>query len=118
MPLSFNMKLIGTDYDEFTGITEEFYYEENALSPGRGRIHIKRYQDVEATLDNNKKLFNMAPTRYGNDGVHDVAEIPLIMIEHWKNEGRIDWFQSTHNERRKILNDREFSKFRTRGGRV
>ena len=111
------MKLIGKDYDYYTGITEEFYYEDNALT-GRGKIHIKRYQDVETNLDNNVKLFNDAPKQYGNNGMHDVAEIPFVFIEQWKHEGRIDWFASTHNERKKILNDPDFRKLRTRPGRI
>lgn len=114
------MKLIGTDYDEFTGITEEFYYEENALT-GRGKIHIKRYQDVEANINQNVEMYNSASKSFkqaGDVGIHQVADIPFVMIEQWKHEGRIDWFNSTHNERKKILNDSDLRKLRTRPGRI
>ncbi len=110
------MKLIGREYDEYTGITEEFWYEENALTR-RGKIHIKRFSDVQANIDRNIEICNSMPRNFGNAPMHLMADIPFSVIEQWKTQG-FDWFNSTDNEKRRMLNNSDYAKLRTRSGRM
>ena len=114
------MKLVKSDYDQFTGMTEEFWYEEPQVVGGPGRITIRRYQDVEHTLALNKVMKNdKGNVGYGDsDGLHKVATIPLSILENIKQEKGIDWFNSTDKDRRKILNDGEFSDLLVRPGKL
>lgn len=103
------MKLIKSDYDKFTGITEEFWYQDGATPGAPGKITIRRYQDIEDQLDFNKQCFNsFSKIGYADSegGAHHIARIPLMTLEKWKGQG-FDWFNSTDNERRKMLNKPE-----------
>lgn len=94
------MKLIKRDYDQRTGVTEEFWY-------GDGKVTVRRLQDVEDQLDYNKQCYNSHGNKSYSDsrnGAHHVARIPLVVIEKWKEQG-FDWFNSTDKERRAKLND-------------
>jgi hypothetical protein len=96
------MKLIKTDYDPLTKITEEFWFDDLT-----NKVTIRRLQDVEGQLDLNKQNYNNHTSKGYADsvgGAHKVATIPLVIIEKWKTEG-FDWFQSTDKQRRAKLND-------------
>ncbi len=113
-------RLVRSEYDPETGITEEFWYEE---TPGnqKNRIHIRRLQDVEHTLGMNKILFNAhegkKPKYNNSDGLHHVARIPAVIVEQWMREG-FDWYKSTDKQRRAKLNDPDFRKLLVRPGRL
>jgi hypothetical protein len=109
------MKLISREYDEHTGITEEYWYDE-----AEKRIRIVRLQDVEDQLDFNKQAFNSMGNKGYSDsqgGAHHVARIPFTIIEKWRSEG-FDWFKSTDKERRKRLNDPDNRYLLVRPGRL
>jgi hypothetical protein len=112
------MKLIKRDYDKFTGITEEFWYEETE-GDKPNRVTIRRLQDVEHTLAMNKIQHNMHSRADYSDsqGMHKVATIPLIKIEQWMREG-FNWYESTDKERKAKLNERDNSKLLVRPGRL
>lgn len=110
--------LIGREYDPFTGITEECWYEEG-VEKDKGKITIRRLQDVEYTLAMNKVAFNghnRASYRDSN-GMHHVATIPNIIVEKWMREG-FNWYNSTDAERKAKLNDRDNRKLLVRPGRL
>ena len=113
-------KLVRRDYDPETGVTEEFWYEE---TPGnaKNKIHMRRLQDVEGVLKDNKQEFNLHTAKkavYGDSkGFHKIATIPLVRIEQWMEEG-FDWFNSTDKERRAKLNSRDNQKLLVRPGRL
>lgn len=113
------MKLVKSDYDPFTGITEEFWYEETEGKETPNKIHIKRFQDVEHTLAMNKVAYNgHNKAAYGDsNGMHHVATIPTILIEQWMREG-FNWYESTDAQRKAKLNDRDNSKLLVRPGRL
>tara|TARA_R110000744_G_C19370310_1_gene562420 strand:+ start:6951 stop:7289 length:339 start_codon:yes stop_codon:yes gene_type:complete len=97
------MKLINSEYDSFTGITEEFWYDDLT-----NKVTIRRLQDVQEQLDFNKQCYNNHSGIGYQDsegGAHHVARIPLVVIERWKTEEGFDWFNSTDKERRAKLND-------------
>ena len=106
------MKLISSEYDQATGMTEEHWFDENT-----NRLTIRRLQDVEETLNINQRQFNDASQRHG-DGIEQVARIPLVLIEKLQREKGLNWFRSTDKERRALLNDPDFKKLRTRPGRL
>lgn len=107
-------KLVARDYDPTTGITEEFYHNEQ-----EGTITIRRLQDVEGQLDQNKAMFNEHNgIGYGDsNGAHLVARIPLVIVEQWKEQG-FDWFKSTDIERRRWLDKPENAFLKVRPGKL
>lgn len=119
--MNISARLVKSDYDPETGITEEFWYEE---TPGnqKNKIHIRRLQDVEGLLADNKAQYNEhgkgAGNYSGSDGLHKVATIPLVLLEHWKNVDGFDWHNSTDKDRRAKLNDPDFKKLLVRPGRL
>jgi len=117
----FPAKLVKTDYDKVGGITEEFWYADNRIQGGPGRITIRRFQDVDDILDLNKAAFNShtgKKPQYGDsNGNHHVATIPNILIEKWMKEG-FNWFASTDKERKAKLNDPDNRKLLVRPGRL
>lgn len=109
-------KLIAKTYDQFTGMTEETWYDE-----AEGTVTLRRLQDVEHTLAMNKVMKNS----HGNVGYsdsktgnHHVARIPFAIVEKWLREDGFDWFNSTDKERRSKLNDRDHQHLLVRPGRL
>ena len=110
------MRLISRDYDPGTGFTDEAWFD-----AATGRLTMRRLQDVEGTLKDNKVRFNMhqgkKPNYGDSDGLHHVARIPFALIEQWITEG-FNWYQSTDAERRRKLNDYDNSKLLVRPGKL
>lgn len=109
-----SMQLVASHYDNFSGITEEYWY--NHLTD---ELTIRRLQDVEKNVEINKAMFNEhnKPKYTDSDGVHLVARIPLVIIEQWKKQG-FDWFNSTDNERRVWLDKPDNQFLKVRPGRL
>ena len=111
------MKLINRDYDQFTGITEESWYDEVA-----GTLTLRRLQDVEHTLAVNKMQFNdhagKKPTFTDVDGLYHKARIPFIVVEKWLREDGFDWFNSSTKDKRAKLNDNDNQKLLVRPGKL
>lgn len=95
------MRKIYESYEPETGITEQVFHDEMTK-----KTTIRRLQDVEGVIADNKKQFNLHGNKQYNDsdGLHKVATIPLMVIEKWIREG-FNWYESTDAERRKKLND-------------
>jgi hypothetical protein len=120
-----SMKLIKTDYDKFTGITEEFFYDDTPIpgKPGAGRITIRRSQDMDHILAQNREMYKRGGATKGNmfadsNGNHMVARIPMLAIEEMKNKYGFNWFKSTDKERKAILNHPDNRDFRVRPGKL
>ncbi len=77
-------------------------------------------QDVEPILDRNKELFNNGTRGYTpSRDLRHVAEIPLVVVEIWKNEHGVDCFNKNHAEGvRRLLNSSEYAYLRTAPGRI
>ena len=113
------MKLIKSDYDKNTGMTEEFWYTD-PIGDKPGKITIRRYQDIEDQLNFNQQCFaSHSKIGYSDsqDGAHHVARIPFATLEKWKQQG-FDWFHSTSNERKAMLNKIENRCLLVRPGRL
>lgn len=108
------------DVDNQSGIVETFHKDEMT-----GKFAVKRTQDVEGILNANQA----EQTAIGNNGwqgdMHKVASIPLIIWEQWQQELKkagAHHHDPAHNSNRKFLiaklNDYNYSKLRTKSGRV
>lgn len=110
-------KLLASEYDPFTGITEESWYDDV-----KGTLILRRLQDVEHTLAMNKVMFNEHTSKKANyadsDGNHHVARIPFMVVEKWLREDNFDWYNSTDKERKAKLNDRDNRKLLVRPGKL
>ena len=115
------MRLIASEYNQFTGFTEEMWYAEPTTPGGPGKVTIRRLQDVEHQLAENKIEFNShvgkKPKYNDSKGFHKVATIPMGLIEKWHSEG-FNWFNSTQKDRASKLNDRDNSKLLVRPGKI
>jgi len=108
--------LISTEYNEFTGLTEEFWHD-----PAAGTITIRYMQDIEPMLKANQQEFN----GYSSKGHHNfnegigrkVASIPPGAVLALKKMG-YDLDTMRPDAIKKMLNDRDFAKFRTAPGRL
>jgi len=105
-----------TDYDPNTGITEHFHKEGN-------KITIHKTADISKELKANRQDVTQAKSGW-KGAFHKVASIPLIMIEMWteelKAQGKEPNPLATCNRDFLIskLNNRDFSKLRTKEGRL
>jgi hypothetical protein len=95
------------DVDPFTGTTSYWHYD-----PNTDEAVIQKTQNVDALLDLNRRVFNDAPTRYGD--MTRVASIPLSIYADLKAKGVID----DEKAFKRWLNDPDNSAFRTRPGKV
>lgn len=112
------MKLIASNYDQFTGTTEETWYDE-----AEGKITLRRWQDVEHTLAMNKVMFNEHSGKKPSfadvkDGVYLKARIPTSVVEKWLREDGFDWYKASEADRKKKLNSNENQKFLVRPGKI
>lgn len=102
------------EWDQISQIKEVLSVDEST-----GKVLVERTQDIEPILDYNKSMRNHELTgRHKSEVMNHVARIPLLIIEKWKNDGIIDWFNSTDAERRKVLNDPANAMFRTRASKL
>lgn len=104
------------DYDPGTGITEHFHQEGQ-------KITIHKTADIGPALEQNKRDLNQ--TKSGWKGAfHKVASIEPIILEMWTEElkakGQHPNPLSTCNRAFLIakLNNRDFSKLRTKAGKL
>lgn len=81
-----------------------------------GNITEQILQKVDPVLEINKNLRNEGYDKKAN--IRKVAEIPIALIEEWKNVYGFDWFTATQAERAAILNNPDFKFLRTTEERV
>jgi len=82
-----------------------------------GRAYIETVQDVQPIIDDNKRA--MVDNRHAkfNRPMNKVASIPLVIIEQYWNEHKID-LMNDEAALRQFLNDPENRAWRTMGGNV
>lgn len=64
---------------------------------GDGSLVISRWQDVEPLLDQNKRDVNSGKNRRGH--IREVANIPTIMIMHFRQKYGLNVFNQEHRAR-------------------
>lgn len=84
--------------------------------PETDSVVVERMQDCEAIIEANKEMETYAPRNWSKD-LHLVAQIPLVIIEKYKNEKGIDLLRD-REALRKFLNDPDNKFMRTKAGRI
>ena len=106
--------LVASDYDEFTGITEEFWHD-----PVARTVTIRRLMDVKPVVKRIEAIRESNPTHFHNDdGAYKSAMIHPIAIENWKREKGFDWFNSSSSEKKQWLNRSENAHWKLRKGKI
>ena len=108
-------KLIKTDYDDFTGITEEFWFDE-----ATNEVTIRRLMDIREDAAAVARERNATPTTFTDvdKGIFRAADIPLIEVERWETEHGFKWNETTPKEKREWLNRQENKHWKTRNVRL
>ena len=89
------------------------------LEDGEGNWAKKSFQDTARLLDLNKEAQNHCDPHNGARDVRMVARIPLIIIEKWRNELGVDYWNPDHQARiDRLLNDPEWRWLRTDQGAI
>jgi hypothetical protein len=108
------------DIDTFSGITETFYKDQIT-----GKFAIKKSQNIDGILSANSNEMNSNIDRGWAGDMHKVASIPLVIWEQWINELKAKGAKHcdpAHNSNKQFLiaklNNRDYSKLRTKQGRV
>lgn len=100
-----------------SGIITETWY-----NPHDDVLTVKRTQDVEPILEDNKSAYNSAP-KHGQRFQHELVEvayIPNIVIEQWLKEG-LNIYRGDKETRKRLmakLNDPDFRALRSRPGKL
>ena len=81
-----------------------------------GKLIVRRHQEVEALLDENKALADVAPSMYGDAAFRLAGRIPLVVAEQWSQEcGEAIGTQGFAQYVRKKLADGDFARLRVKG---
>jgi hypothetical protein len=107
-------QLVKREYDSNEHITTEYWYDNIT-----DELTIRKFQDIEPQIELNKAMYNEynRPNYSDSKGVHLVARIPFVILEHWKDLG-FDWFNSTDTERRAWLDKPENEFLKVRPGKL
>ncbi len=82
-----------------------------------GRMVVHTVQDVAPILDANKAAYDHDNRRWGNEPMHHVARIPLVVIEKMRVEKGIDLMKD-EDAMKAFLNDPDNKFLRTKPGRL
>lgn len=81
-----------------------------------GKLIITRHQEVQALLDDNKALADVAPSAHGDAKFRLAGRIPLVIAEQWSMEcGEAIGTQAFAQYIRKKLADGDFARLRVKG---
>lgn len=90
-------------------VTETMHVED-------GKLIVNRHQNVEALLDENKALADIAPSSVGDAKFRLAGRIPLVVAEQWSKEcGEAIGTQGFAHYVRKKLADGDFARLRVKG---
>ncbi len=93
------------------GILEETFLDGDDM-------HVRRSQDVEAILDENKRLASLNDGYSPSRDMRRVAPTPMTVIEQWMKEGINIFDRNCAEAIRRKLNSPEWRYLRTAPGRV
>lgn len=81
-----------------------------------GKLIVRRHQEVESLLDENKALADIAPSAHGDAKFRLAGRIPLVVAEQWSAEcGEAIGTQAFAQYVRKKLADGDFARLRVKG---
>jgi hypothetical protein len=106
------MQKIKTEWNDFTGALETYYWDDVAQ-----KVIIKNTFNVTSVLESNKRIKNTTiDSRFGNKMMHHVAEIPNVFIHKFKTEHNLDVFSKDPAEQlrlRRLLESPEYAFLKT-----
>jgi phosphoenolpyruvate carboxylase len=81
-----------------------------------GKLIVRRHQNVQSLLDDNRELSTTAPSAHGDAKFRLAGRIPLVIAEQWAAEcGEAIGTQAFAQYVRRKLADGDFAKFRVKG---
>lgn len=81
-----------------------------------GKLIIRRHQDVQNLLDENKALADIAPSAHGDAKFRLAGRIPLVVAEQWSAEcGEAIGTKGFAEYVRRKLADGDFARLRVKG---
>ena len=81
-----------------------------------GKLIVRRHQDVQSLLDENKEMAAYAPSAHGDAKFRLAGRIPLVVAEQWSAEcGEAIGTQGFAQYVRRKLADGDFAKLRVKG---
>lgn len=99
-------------YDTFSGVKQKYVRSEQ-----KGKWHmLSRSADLQANIDENKRLQNDDRNSFKVDGVtfHRVASIPVYIVELWKKLYGVDVYNKDHEQAvTRLLNNPDLKYFKT-----
>jgi hypothetical protein len=99
--------------DAYGDIIETMQYDEST-----GKTYVKKTQDVEPYLDDIARQRNQAETGWKGD-LHKVATVPMVIIDQWNKELNCNVLLKENRHLLMLkLNSPEYSKLRTKTGRI
>jgi len=108
------------DVDNWSG-TKETYYKDKMT----GQVSVKKEQDVERIFSANIAEQNAIGNGSWKGDMHKVASVPWVIAEQWTNELKLKGAKNSSPfcaENRAFLisklNDYNYSKLRTKKGRI
>lgn len=100
------MKHFRTEFNPVTGVREDYYWDEMEQ-----KMTIRNRHDVGDVIESNKRQANNSlDSRYGNEMMQHVADIPMAVYVQWKNEG-VDILENSPEARKFLkrkLNDPDY----------
>lgn len=80
----------------------------------------REVQDIDPILQTNQNQYNDTDerARYKSETLNKMASIPMLAFQEIQKETGINILNADKKELKKVLNDRDFRKLRTRPGRI
>jgi len=101
------MKHFRTEYNSDLGITHDYYWDDVEQ-----KMVVRNRHDVGDIIESNKRQQNNTiDSRYGDEMMHHVADIPMAVVMKWKTEHGCDILSndpSDMKKARKLLNLPEY----------
>jgi hypothetical protein len=92
------MSLYKSEYDEM-GVLNEYHWDDAAETMG-----IKRVFDCNHIIKKNKEQqTGSLDSRFGNEMMHHVAELPLALVLKFKQEYNLDVMSNDPNENKRLM---------------
>ncbi len=86
------------EYNPYSGAVETYYWDDVAKV-----MTIKNHYEMTDIIEDNKRRQNASiDSRFGDEMLHHIAEVPLGVVELWLKEG-IDVFSADPDMKRKVL---------------
>ena len=99
--------------DAYGDIIETMQYDD-----ATGRTIVSKHQDVEPYLDEIARQRNQQESGWKGD-LHKVATVPMVIIDQWNQEFKCNVLLKENRHLLMLkLNDPNYSKLRTKEGRI